>query len=369
MSDPSQLFLLISNFASALLCLYILFIFKLMFDWLPSRKFLMGFFAIKLIVSMSFFALNLFENAWAFRAYISTLPLILLVGPLLTRFTRSTINIKKMPLLNGANILLLLSGYVCLLPFILLPFPYAPSSEGIEIWRNLSQLAFVMLFLISSSIHFLRFFVQFYQGQLYGMHFSENTYQWLKGVWLSCSLIWATVVIDFISDLFDHHPIWRDVVAFAIDLASVLIVIVYTVRYCKQSDFVATSKQFIKDTYYEKSGLSEQQAQSILRRLDKLMEQDKVFLDSELTLDKVATHCQSKTKYLTQALNQYRQTSYLEYLAHHRIEFAKQQLKQTDNSVLDIALAAGFSAKSTFNHTFKKLTKQTPTEFRKEKAA
>ena len=55
---------------------------------------------------------------------------------------------------------------------------------------------------------------------------------------------------------------------------------------------------------------------------------------------------------------------YHKYLQRLRIEHAKQLLATTNYSMYEILQEAGFSDQCTFNRTFKKLTGQTPTEFK-----
>jgi len=58
-----------------------------------------------------------------------------------------------------------------------------------------------------------------------------------------------------------------------------------------------------------------------------------------------------------------------EYIQHHRLNAAKEILSnQTLNEVtiLELALALGYSGKGAFNHTFKKLTDKTPQQWRND---
>jgi AraC family transcriptional regulator len=53
-----------------------------------------------------------------------------------------------------------------------------------------------------------------------------------------------------------------------------------------------------------------------------------------------------------------------EYLRHLRIEFAGQQMVNSNSTLVEIALAAGFSDQSQFSKTFKRATGLTPAQFR-----
>ena len=53
-----------------------------------------------------------------------------------------------------------------------------------------------------------------------------------------------------------------------------------------------------------------------------------------------------------------------EYLTHQRIENAKSSLSETENSIAEIALDAGYSSQAYFSTVFKRLTGQTPARWR-----
>jgi len=69
-------------------------------------------------------------------------------------------------------------------------------------------------------------------------------------------------------------------------------------------------------------------------------------------------------QYLSQTLNQTLQQSFYDYINDARIAAAKQQLQHTDDSVLNIAMAVGFNARSSFYKAFKASTGLTPAQFR-----
>jgi len=54
-----------------------------------------------------------------------------------------------------------------------------------------------------------------------------------------------------------------------------------------------------------------------------------------------------------------------EYVLHHRLEFAKQLLRETDFRVVRIALGVGYGNPGAFTKVFKKHVGTTPTQFRK----
>lgn len=117
-------------------------------------------------------------------------------------------------------------------------------------------------------------------------------------------------------------------------------------------------------TKYQRSALGEQQSARIAAKLQKTMQSELLYLDETLTLYKLADHLAVPAHYLSQTLNQHLQTSFFEYVNQTRVEAAKQKLKQSDDSVLSIAMSVGFNARSSFYTAFKANTGQSPAQFR-----
>jgi AraC-like DNA-binding protein len=117
-------------------------------------------------------------------------------------------------------------------------------------------------------------------------------------------------------------------------------------------------------TKYQRSALGEEQSLRIATKLQQAMQSELLYLDETLTLYKLADHLVVPAHYLSQTLNQTLQMSFFEYVNQARVEAAKQKLRQSDASVLTIAMSVGFSARSSFYKAFKANTGQSPAEFR-----
>jgi len=115
---------------------------------------------------------------------------------------------------------------------------------------------------------------------------------------------------------------------------------------------------------YQRSALGEQQSLRIAAKLQHAMYSELLYLDEALTLYKLAQHLAVPAHYLSQTLNQTLHMSFFEYVNQARVEAAKQKLRQSDESVLTIALSVGFNARSSFYKAFKANTGQNPAEFR-----
>lgn len=120
---------------------------------------------------------------------------------------------------------------------------------------------------------------------------------------------------------------------------------------------------------YARSALSEDDAKRIAGKLDAAMIEARLYLDSDLTLPMVAERTGISVNNMSQTINQHLGRNFFDVVNGYRVEEAKRLLATTDDSILDIALAVGFNAKSTFNAAFKKAVGDTPSRYRIETRA
>ncbi len=111
---------------------------------------------------------------------------------------------------------------------------------------------------------------------------------------------------------------------------------------------------------YQRSALSATDLQRIAAKLQQAVQQDAVQRDEQINLLKLAAHIGVPAAYISQTLSQQLQSNFYDFINQARIEDAKQQLIHSDDSVLTIALAVGFNARSAFYKAFKQYTGMTP---------
>lgn len=118
---------------------------------------------------------------------------------------------------------------------------------------------------------------------------------------------------------------------------------------------------------YEKSGLSPDRAKQHLDDLLHLMEQERPYINSDLTLTQLAEMLSITPHNLSEILNTRLNQNFFDFINHYRIEEVKKALidpQKQHLTVLAIGLDAGFNSKTSFNTTFKKYTEMTPSEYR-----
>ncbi len=112
--------------------------------------------------------------------------------------------------------------------------------------------------------------------------------------------------------------------------------------------------------------LSETEIQRCIEALTAAMQTEKLYLDPELTVGKVAAHLQASPKTISAVLNQHLQKGFNEFVNEYRIGEVKRQLLNPENrhlTITGIALECGFNSQATFQRVFKAAAGMTPKEF------
>ncbi|MDR4950875.1 helix-turn-helix domain-containing protein [Chryseobacterium sp. ES2] len=113
--------------------------------------------------------------------------------------------------------------------------------------------------------------------------------------------------------------------------------------------------------------ISDEELLKIKTSLEGIMEVQKPYLDSELNLIRLAEMLSVSTHHLSYVINTGFGKNFFQYVNEYRVDYAKKLLKEPNSklSILGIAYESGFNSKTSFNTTFKKVTGQTPSEFKK----
>jgi AraC-like DNA-binding protein len=99
------------------------------------------------------------------------------------------------------------------------------------------------------------------------------------------------------------------------------------------------------------------------------MENGEPYRDIDLNLKKISEKLNISNAYISQVLNEYLGENFYTFVNRYRINLAKEMLEDSKKdylTILAIAYDSGFKSKGTFNQTFKKITKMTPSAYRKK---
>lgn len=118
---------------------------------------------------------------------------------------------------------------------------------------------------------------------------------------------------------------------------------------------------------YEKSALTPETKAALAVRLKDHMERERPYLDRDLTLGRLSELLDVPPHHLSQVINESLKMNFFDFINTYRVEEARRLFLDPVKStytILAVAEEAGFNSKTAFNTAFKKLTRQTPSEFR-----
>jgi len=115
--------------------------------------------------------------------------------------------------------------------------------------------------------------------------------------------------------------------------------------------------------------VSESRLNELNEKLQELMNLDKVYLENDLCLPKLANRLAASCNETSFVINELYRDNFYSFINKYRIEEAKKLLlsaKYNQLNILGIAYESGFNSKTTFNTTFKKHTGFSPTDYVKD---
>jgi AraC-like DNA-binding protein len=118
---------------------------------------------------------------------------------------------------------------------------------------------------------------------------------------------------------------------------------------------------------YQSKKIVAAEACALHEKLDKVLAAEEVFTNPSLKLSDLAKLVGVPAHKLSQFLNDNLEQSFVNYINTKRISHAKNLIKEHPNYTLEvIGYESGFSSKSNFYASFKKITGQTPNQYRIE---
>ena len=123
------------------------------------------------------------------------------------------------------------------------------------------------------------------------------------------------------------------------------------------------------DVKYKSSHLSDEDKEQLLSRIQEVMESsDEIFLP-EFSLERLAMLSDSKSKYVSQVINEYYEQNFNNFLNSFRIKEACKRMGDLDNygnyTIEAISESVGFKSRSTFVTSFKRITGLTPSQYQR----
>jgi AraC-like DNA-binding protein len=177
--------------------------------------------------------------------------------------------------------------------------------------------------------------------------------------WLNI-LFWGLLAIwfEYVLNLFEEGiPYILGPIAYSIT--------VYCITYLAFKNKYMTLIHTVK---YQTTPIGEGEAATLFDSIEKLMQEERIFLDPNLTLAMLGKRLKVSSQKLSMAVNSRSGSNFNEYVNRYRVAHAAAILKDARQSHLSIAAVAydcGFNSLSSFNSAFKKNTGETPSAYRK----
>lgn len=137
-------------------------------------------------------------------------------------------------------------------------------------------------------------------------------------------------------------------------LALLALALVYYVRQRRQKPVAMETGSNGKDFSY----------QELMERINSMMEQQRLYLNSDLNLAYLANELGLNRNYVSDCINSQTGGSFTQYVTNYRIEHAKNLLRnKPDMKISDVWMYCGFTNEASFFRTFKNVTGMTPKEW------
>lgn len=177
-------------------------------------------------------------------------------------------------------------------------------------------------------------------------------------VWALClavgvTAVWAGYTANFIFHIVSY-----------ITAPVIFSVVVYFMTYLG----LTQNNIFLKEQKYINSTIPEMEIERCFEKLRQVMTESEPFKDTSLTLPKLAKQLGISAHMLSETINKKAGQNFSDFINSYRIRNAEILLKSKESrhqKIAAIAFETGFNSLSAFNAAFKKVTKVTPSEYRR----
>jgi AraC-like DNA-binding protein len=305
------------------------------------------------------------------------LPFRVLLGPALYFYAQATMSSYKESD-KRLSVLALLGPVVVLLtmfPFIFMISPEEklalanPATRDPELWK----IAAFTCFSSTTAFVFYTFFYLILALKLHERHcqqlmerFSDIEQQslaWFRPVLFIWGAAWFMHTVEYTLGFLRVFWFGTGIVLpiFETMILAIFIQKALSQKVLKESDKGVPS---VSQGQKRAAILSAERMQLIASKLEHAMKEDKLFLQDDLSLNKLSESISETENHISETFSQFLNTKFFQFVNSFRVEEAKRALQDSDKLVTSIAFDVGFNSKSTFNAAFKKMVGSSPTAYR-----
>ena len=303
------------------------------------------------------------------------LPFRVLLGPALFFYAMATMSPEKN--INKRLYVLALSGPIIvllsMLPFIFMISPVEklalanPATRDPELWQiavftclftTFIFIAFTAIFLVMTlklhSAHRQQLMERF-------SDIEQRSLDWFRTVLIMWGITWLMYAAEFSLGALGWFWFGSGKV---LPVIEAIVLAVFIQKALRQKVLNESEKGLPQTSQARAALLSDEKMQLIASKLECVMKEDKLFLQDNLSLNKLSESISESENHISETLSQFLNTKFFQFVNGFRVEEAKKALQETDKLITSIAFDVGFNSKSTFNTAFKKVVGDSPSAYR-----
>lgn len=340
-----------------------------------SLKLLLGLLLVHLLGE-----LFIYSGAYVFAPGLAGVqfPFRVLLGAVLYGYAHAVMSPEK--LIDKRLKLIALSGPIVvvlvMLPFIFLISPAeklalaSPETRDPELWK-------IAVFTCLSTTAIFIAYTLFFLGMALKLHNShrqqlmeryssiqKRSVDWFRPVLFLWGAVWLMYAIEFSLKALGWNWLGSGKVLLVIEVIALAI---FINKALNQKPLNNIDKGVPLASQTPRTALLGQEKMTeIADKLQHCMAEDELYLEDDLSLNKLSKAIDEKENHISETLSQHLHTNFFQFVNRFRIEAAKEQLKDRSKLITSVAYDVGFNSKSTFNTAFKKAVGFSPTAYRKQ---
>ena len=244
-------------------------------------------------------------------------------------------------------------------------------TKGEIIFSAITSISFYLQVLVY--IYFSRRAMNRYKNRIL-QSFSDIhkiSYRWLSILIYAISFVWAATFFSTLCSI-----TFKETAAnIAINVFFIFVVIMFfSIGYFIllmpdvygkiHSEFKEDS---VKNEKYKKNFIDDKKKREYISRINKALNEDKLYLESDITIKQFSEFTEIPSHHLSQVLNDAFGKNFYTFINEFRVEYAAKLLSENPSAnILSVCFQSGFNSKSVFNDVFKKFKGFTPSEFREK---
>ncbi len=303
------------------------------------------------------------------------LPFRILLAPALYFYAHATLSPDKN--ISKSMYALALSGPIIvilsMLPFMFMISPAEklalvnPATRDPELWKiAVFTCSFTSFVFIAFTFLFLTMALKLHSSHRQQLmeRFSEieqRSVDWLRTMLIIWGAAWLMFAVEFSLGALG----WRWFGSGkALPIFETIVLAIFIQKALSQKVLKESEKAVPCSNQAKTALLSTEKMQKIAEKLKYAMTDDKLFLQENLSLNKLSESIAETENHISETFSQFLNTKFFQFVNGFRIKEAKKALHNSDKLITTIAFDVGFNSKSTFNTAFKKEVGYTPSAFR-----